>query len=320
MEDVTKLQCFVDINDASSYGAYPLDVNCSCWARHFERSLLCNRKCDADFCSIRFVNMDCGVMHHVVFVAGCHTLCCCSYVSRHRSECPTLFRSEPGSNATKEGSSGLQQVVSTALQLQGSLPWWLVSLIIGRDVVLLSGAVVHRLRTVGWRWPGAVEFFRFTPPPHTAQACTATDTHIHTASPVPQPSTRGSNVSSKGTTKTARQKPNISETAHAGMDDSIPSVSFVASVDKSKHDEDKQISGDRMFHSSHAPPVVFMQPLYISKVNTCFQLLLVGGCLTSSWYSWPPQEALHALGLVTGATTLASCAAYIVAYLKGTLK
>ncbi|KAL0042941.1 hypothetical protein WJX79_004562 [Trebouxia sp. C0005] len=37
--------------------------------------------------------------------------------------------------------------VVAALGYQGSLPLWLVSVIIGRDVVLLSGAFIHRFRT-----------------------------------------------------------------------------------------------------------------------------------------------------------------------------
>ena len=68
-----------------------------------------------------------------------------------------------------------------------------------------------------------------------------------------------------------------------------------------------------------APPAPFVRPLLVSKANTVLQLGLVAGCVARSWYGWPPEPALWALGAATGATTVASCAAYVRAYLNGTL-
>ena len=68
------------------------------------------------------------------------------------------------------------------------------------------------------------------------------------------------------------------------------------------------------------PPAPFVQPLYISKVNTVFQLGLIASCIGQSWYGWPPHELLLALGGVTGLTTVASFAAYVRAYRRGKLR
>ncbi|KAK9836085.1 hypothetical protein WJX81_000056 [Elliptochloris bilobata] len=67
------------------------------------------------------------------------------------------------------------------------------------------------------------------------------------------------------------------------------------------------------------PPAPFVRPLLVSKANTVLQLGLVAGCVARSWYGWPPEQALWALGAATGVTTVASCAAYVRAYLNGTL-
>ena len=61
-------------------------------------------------------------------------------------------------------------------------------------------------------------------------------------------------------------------------------------------------------------PASFVQPLYISKVNTVFQLCLIAGCIGRSWYGWPPEDMLWALGGITGLTTLGSLVAYLQVY------
>lgn len=205
--------------------------------------------------------------------------------------------------------------------VQGSLPVWLVTLIIGRDVVLLSGAFAHRFRTLGWQWPGAAEFFRVaSSPPPPQQASSATDTRQspgNTKGHGPEISISRDKGHGEGQS-TAHQSQ-----ATDSIPDSISSISSVGSLSHGKVDQQEAAgmqTDDRGAVSEKSPPAVFVQPLYISKVNTCFQLLLIGGCLTSSWYAWPPQEALFALGVVTGGTTLASCGAYVRAYLNGTIK
>ena len=49
---------------------------------------------------------------------------------------------------------------SVAAASQGTLPLPLVALILGRDVLLVAGSFAVRARALGWRWPGAKEFFR----------------------------------------------------------------------------------------------------------------------------------------------------------------
>ena len=68
------------------------------------------------------------------------------------------------------------------------------------------------------------------------------------------------------------------------------------------------------------PPAEFIQPLYISKLNTVFQLALIGGCITHSWYDWPSEHVLWGLGGVTALATLASFAAYVQVYRQGAMR
>ena len=194
--------------------------------------------------------------------------------------------------------------------MQGSLPAPLVALIIGRDVVLLSGAFVHRFQAVGWRWPGLAEFFRVAspslPPSSPADAAAIEDGTLR------QPATASGSAHHSST--------NVQGTKDAGqssMDSNTAAAEPVGSVQPGQQELQKK---SVPLEQDSIPPAVFVQPLYISKVNTCFQLLLVGGCLSSSWYAWPPHEAILVLGVVTGGTTLASCIAYVRAFLKGSIK
>ena len=68
------------------------------------------------------------------------------------------------------------------------------------------------------------------------------------------------------------------------------------------------------------PPAEFVQPLYISKVNTCLQLGLIAGCISHSWYGWPAEQALWGLGGITGLATFASFVAYVQVYRRGRTK
>lgn len=216
-----------------------------------------------------------------------------------------------------------------ALGYQGSLPWQLVTIIIGRDVVLLSGAFVHRFKMVGWQWPGAAEFFRVTAsskPAAQAQdpSHSQTGTSMHHLVNNAADSNYSNSRDGGPEDKTTHQSKG--EASYASVEDSISSISSLASLDHGQRKQPEEASRQDSAKNTttgttgNAPPAVFVEPLYISKVNTCFQLLLVGGCLTSSWYAWPPQEALFVLGVATGGTTLASCGAYVRAFLKGTIK
>lgn len=190
--------------------------------------------------------------------------------------------------------------------MQGSLPGPLVALIIGRDVVLLSGAFVHRFRSVGWRWPGFSEFFRVSP-------ATSSSPPAGT-----QPATPDQPASSAG-----REHPgntSAEDTQDARHASKVPDTAPVNSAGALQRGLNESQTEQAAEGKGSIPPAVFVQPLYISKVNTCFQLLLVGGCLSSSWYAWPPQEAILVLGVMTGGLTLASCAAYVRVFIKGSVK
>ena len=222
--------------------------------------------------------------------------------------------------------------------MQGSLPMPLVVLIIGRDVVLLTGAFVHRFRSVGWQWPGAAEFFRLTASSSAAPLSSAATAGAQTSSAaVANADTtdsingvKGQKVSNnreRQKSSEAMQPQHADSSGHQqqqkGVEDHISDISSVTTLKKQPEGSQQEAAQDadqKQHSSTSTQPAAFVQPLYISKVNTCFQLLLVGGCLTSSWYAWPPEEALWTLGVVTGGTTLASCGAYVRAYLKGTIK
>ena len=194
--------------------------------------------------------------------------------------------------------------------MQGSLPAPLVVLILGRDVVLLSGAFVHRFRAVGWRWPGLAEFFRLTSP--SLPPSSPTDAAAREAATLRQPATNSGSAHQSSTSVQGNR-----DAGHVSMDSNTAAAEHVGSVQPGeKAFQTGQVPVDK----GRIPPAVFVQPLYISKVNTCFQLLLIGGCLSSSWYTWPSQEAILALGVITGGTTFASCIAYIRTFLKGSIK
>ncbi|CAL8472090.1 g11632 [Coccomyxa elongata] len=57
-----------------------------------------------------------------------------------------------------------------ALAQQGSLPVALASIIIGRDVLLVTGAFVDRARKVGWKRVDWAEFFRLSPSQLSSEA------------------------------------------------------------------------------------------------------------------------------------------------------
>ena len=65
------------------------------------------------------------------------------------------------------------------------------------------------------------------------------------------------------------------------------------------------------------PAAAIVKPLYISKVNTCLQFVLIGSCLTHPWLDVPSAEIVSALGMLTASTTVVSGAAYVRSYLKG---
>lgn len=185
--------------------------------------------------------------------------------------------------------------------VQGSLPAPLVALIIGRDVVLLSGAFVHRFRAVGWQWPGFAEFFRVASPSSLTD-----DAPVSEDAALRHPAISSSSLQNSSTEVQGTQA-----TGHARMDGSTAVAEPVGSLQTGQQEPQNEPASA----NTGIPPAAFVQPLYISKVNTCFQLLLVGGCLSSSWYAWPTQETILVLGLITGGTTLASCIAYARVFL-----
>ena len=78
-----------------------------------------------------------------------------------------------------------------------------------------------------------------------------------------------------------------------------------------------QAAGAAGARSSPAPAAPLVQPLFVSKVNTVFQLGMVGTCILQSWQGWPGEGAVLAGSALTAGTTLWSCWAYLQAYRQG---
>jgi cardiolipin synthase len=60
-----------------------------------------------------------------------------------------------------------------------------------------------------------------------------------------------------------------------------------------------------------------MRPLFISKANTVFQLLLVGSYISHAAVGAPGQDLVWGLEVLTAGTTAASLAAYAYLYATG---
>ena len=149
--------------------------------------------------------------------------------------------------------------------LQGFLYTPLAALIIGRDIFLVVGASVLRLRSFGGSWPGWKEFFRTT---------------------------------------NTEENPNKGSGGKSKMNS-------LAGEESRHSDASLHAAGDLTKQKSSALPATYVQPLYVSKLNTVAQILLVAGCITSTSYAWPAQEVLLGLGGVTAGLTLASGIAYV---------
>lgn len=215
--------------------------------------------------------------------------------------------------------------------LQGSLPVWLVTLIIGRDVALFSGAFVHRFHKVGWRWPGTTEFFRLSSPsgpetltqqPEGSQTGSTTSSANLMYSTAQRTDHRSSDSSSSSSSRSdsSSQGQGTDGKTSTSVNASIAAISDIGSGASQQEKQEPSVGQEQARDKQSTQPAAFVQPLYISKVNTCFQLLLVGGCLSNSWYAWPSQEVMFYLGITVGCTTLASTAAYGIAYLQGKIK
>ena len=199
-------------------------------------------------------------------------------------------------------------MVRLILVLQGSLPVWLASLIIGRDVLLVGGTVYARFSSLDFRWPGWAEFFSVAAgipgskpqAQHSAMSSASTivpgGTAEASAASEPAPQAAPGHVRADSNHQRAHSLPRDTEPG-------IVSGTGPAAAEASGH--------------SPAPSAPLIKPLFISKVNTCVQLALVAGCLSRSWYEWPPDDVVFLLGATTALTTLASGAAYLVAFRKG---
>ena len=159
----------------------------------------------------------------------------------------------------------MQWQMEATFVLQELLYTPLAGVIIGRDVFLVVGALVLRLRSFGGTWPGWSEFFRTT---------------------------------------------GVDERPGQGYKGK--SLKYGLDLDDTEKSDGKVQGATALAKKkSTTLPASYVQPLYISKVNTVAQILLVAGCITSTSFAWPPQEVILGLGGITLGLTVASGIAYV---------
>lgn len=62
-----------------------------------------------------------------------------------------------------------------------------------------------------------------------------------------------------------------------------------------------------------------VEPLFVSKVNTLLQFVLLGFALTNPCTGLPGQEIIDAMNLIVCTTTVGSGLAYVHGYINGTV-
>ena len=127
--------------------------------------------------------------------------------------------------------------LTIATGYKGLIDPWVCGIIIGRDVVLLGGAFVHRAHVLNWKWKTWQEYFRVLPP------------------------------------------------------------------DPKSKDQ--------------APAAPMVKPIFLSKLNTVFQIGLVVSAISNGAVGWPDEQFVLGLGYTTAATTIASGVIYVRMYMKG---
>lgn len=153
---------------------------------------------------------------------------------------------------------------------------------------------------IGWRRVGWAEFFRTAP---TLPETGAEGEGLQSRS-------QRSHVSSHAE-QLHQQRPHIEGSA-AQQDGQMGQCAESASTASSAHSTSRQ--------DFVVPPAELIQPLYISKLNTVFQLGLIAGCISHSWYGWPSEQLLWGLGGTTALATVASFAAYVQVYRRGAMR
>lgn len=160
-----------------------------------------------------------------------------------------------------------------------------MGLILGRDAFLVAGAFAARAQMLGWRWPGVGEFFRLGPPPGSSDSSSSGSSNTDSAA-MPQGSSGGAPP--------------------------------VATRSEGRQQQQQQ-QAEASIAPGQAPAAPFVEPLYISKVNTALQLGLVGSAMAHAWLGWPNADTVWWVAVGTAGTTVASCAAYVRAFMAGNL-
>ncbi|KAK9786292.1 hypothetical protein WJX73_007657 [Symbiochloris irregularis] len=90
----------------------------------------------------------------------------------------------------------------------------------------------------------------------------------------------------------------------------------IPDVESGRRSDQRRVEPGTAALENQSAPATLVQPLYISKVNTCVQLSLIGACITSSWYAWPGDDGILLLAGTAGVTTIASGLAYLRQFLS----
>lgn len=172
-----------------------------------------------------------------------------------------------GSYLDPLGDKVLAASVAVTLASLGAAPWWLATLVAGRDAALMWGVYRARMRAFGGVWPGREKFF--------------------------------------------------------DVDGVVVGTQADGADEGEKSDNGKGAGGGGGGGKSGGgggamPP---LKPLFVSKANTCVQLLFFGGCIGRLWLGEAvvPRAWLDAGEALTALTTAASAGAYLDELRKGRL-
>ena len=214
----------------------------------------------------------------------------------------------------------------------------LVAVIMGRDVILVAGAVYLRFRSLGGQpASSAADFFRIgsaqqpTGLAHTRPA----DTYPASRQKAPDAAQDGSSAAAPAVPAGAKGSPDVPLGAQSpdqagehfslqgghgcahGLCGCQPALfcpahavldcrRFIAA-----HRPGEDVPSPHSGTGAQSPVAAPMRPLLVSKANTVLQILLIGGCLSAPALGWPSQEGVLLLGSLTAVTTVVSGLAYL---------
>eukprot|EP00879_Flechtneria_rotunda_P022072 GHRR01023287.1.p1 GENE.GHRR01023287.1~~GHRR01023287.1.p1 ORF type:complete len:524 (-),score=165.34 GHRR01023287.1:201-1772(-) len=195
----------------------------------------------------------------------------------------------------------------------GMLPGWLAVLVIGRDTAQVAGFTWYRLRTFGWKWPGAAKFLdgdgvigsSAAASPDTSEGKQQPGSTATCGGEAGQATYGSSNV----VDMEQDQQRDCSSSASQQLRQTASSSAAGGTGSTPGYSEQEQGGSAAAIIAPGDLPV--MQPLLVSKLNTALIMILVAGSMLHQWQGLPGQDVLDMLEGITAGTTAVSALAYI---------